>query len=52
MKGSDEERLRAGLARLERARMSRFDLLKRGGITALVLSGAPALLAACGGDDE
>jgi spermidine/putrescine-binding protein len=52
MKGSDEERLRAGLAKLERARMTRFDLLKRGGITALILGGTPALLAACGGDDE
>jgi spermidine/putrescine-binding protein len=36
-------------ARLERARLSRFELLKKGGVTALVLSGAPALLAACGG---
>ena len=51
-KGSDEERLRSQLATLERARLTRFELLKRGGITALILGGTPALLAACGGDEE
>jgi len=51
-KGFDEERLRAQLATLERARVTRFELLKRGGITALIVSGTPALLAACGGDEE
>jgi spermidine/putrescine transport system substrate-binding protein len=45
----DQARMRAELTRM---RMSRLELLKRGGITALVLGGAPALLAACGGSDE
>ena len=39
-------------AELERLRLSRRELMKRGGLTALVLSGMPALLAACGGGGE
>ena len=49
MKGSEEERVHAALAQLERARMTRFELFKRGGITALGLGSLSALVAACGG---
>lgn len=37
---------------LERVRLTRLELMKRGGLTALMLSGMPVLLAACGGGDE
>jgi spermidine/putrescine-binding protein len=47
-----EEELARGADELRRARLSRLELLKRGGVTALALGGVPSLLAACGGDDE
>lgn len=37
---------------LSRRRLTRLELIKRGGLGALLVGGGPALLAACGGDDE
>jgi spermidine/putrescine transport system substrate-binding protein len=43
---------RVGLGALERMRLSRLELLKRGGITALSLTATAAFVSACGGDGE
>lgn len=45
-----ENDARLGLE-LTRERLTRLELIKRGGLTALLAAGAPALLAACGGAD-
>lgn len=52
MTESKSEKDRMRFAELDRLRLSRLELVKRGGITALMLSGTPALLAACGGGKE
>lgn len=38
--------------RQERERLTRLELVKRGGMAAFLAAGAPTLLAACGGDDN
>jgi spermidine/putrescine-binding protein len=47
-----EERVRAAIARYERARLSRRELLKRMGLGVVTIGAAPTLLAACGGEEE
>lgn len=51
LKDTDGSRA-AWMQELSRQRLTRLELVKRGGLGALLLGAAPAYLAACGGDDE